>query len=318
MQITVYRRDAAWYTVHMDLHKLTVFVTAAQYMSFTEAAKHLHIAQPSVSHDVAELEKELGAMLFARTKTGIALTPAGEVFYTEANKMITIALGARQKIEKMSAAESGELRFGFVSEQMVEPIVPFLKQFHASHPTVGLAFNSYTSIAVSRLIQSNEVELAIGRREALVRHEDMDWMYLYRDPFYFAVPVGHRLAAEESVTFEQVKDETILIMSSESNPGFYDLVQRLYIAHGITPLLDATSNDRIATIMMARIGMGIALLTKQFLGVYSFPDIRHIPLAEADAYHDVGIAWNKRAANPMVGAFLNELREYLNVADITI
>ena len=287
-------------------------------MSFTEAAKHLHMAQPSVSHDVAELEKELGAMLFARTKTGIALTPAGEVFYAEANKMIMIALGARQKIEKMSAAESGELRFGFVSEQMVEPIAPFLKQFHASHPTIGLAFNAYTSISVSRRIQSNEVDLGLGRRESLVRHEDMDWMYLYHDPFYFAVPEGHRLAQEEAVTFEQVKDETILIMSSESNPGFYDLVQRLYMARGITPLLNATSNDRIATIMMARIGMGIALLTKQFIDVYSFPDIRHIPLAEADAYHDVGVAWNKRGANPMVKAFLDELRDYIAVTPVRL
>ena len=302
----------------MDLHKLNVFVTAAQYMNFTEAARHLHIAQPSVSHDIAELEKELGAKLFARAKAGIALTPAGEVFFAEANKMITIALGARQKIEKLAAAESGELRIGFVSEQMAEPIAPFLKQFRTARPAVGLTFNSYTSIAVSRRIQSNEVDLGLGRRESLVRHEDIDWMHLYVDPFYFAIPEGHKLACEDAVTFDQVKDETILIMSSDANPGFFDLVQRLYLARGLTPLLNATSNDRIATIMMARIGMGIALLTKQFLGVYNFPDIKLIPLAEEDAHHAVGVAWNKRAANPLVEPFLGELREYLASSPITI
>ena len=296
----------------MDLHKLNVFVAAAQYQSFTEAAKHLHIAQPSVSHDIAELEKELGAKLFARTRGGIKLTPAGEVFYAEANKIITISLGARQKIAKMAAAESGELRIGFVSEQMAEPIAPFFRQFRKGHPVVELTFNAFTSIEVSRRIQSNEVDIGLGRRESLVRHEDIDWMFLYHDPFYFAVPEGHRLAGEKTVTFEQVKDETILIMSSESNPGFYDLVQRLYLSRGMTPLLNATTNDRIATIMMARIGMGIALLSKQFLGVYNFPDIKLIQLAEDDAFHDVGVAWNKRAANPMTVAFLDELREYLS------
>ncbi|MCL2493744.1 MAG: LysR family transcriptional regulator, partial [Clostridiales bacterium] len=253
----------------MDLSKLNVFVTAAQYSSFTEAAKQLHMAQPSVSHDIAELEKELGSKLFARTKTGIALTPAGEVFYTEANKMLTIASGARQKIGKLSAAESGELRFGFVSEQMVEPIVPFLKVFHAAHPTVGLLFNSYTSIAVSRRVQSDEVDFAFGRCASLVRHKDIEWMCLYRDPFYFAVSEEHRFAKEKSVKLEQVKDEAVLIMSYEANPGFYELVQHLYMTHGMTPLLNATSNDRISTIMMARVGMGIALLTKLFLEVYN-------------------------------------------------
>jgi len=306
------------YYVVMDLHKLNVFVTAAQYMSFTEAAKHLHIAQPSVSHDVAELEKELGSKLFTRTKTGIALTPAGKVFYIEANKMITIALGARQKIEKLAEAESGELRFGFVSEQMVEPVVPFLKQYHAAHPTVGLTFNSYTSIGLSRRVQSNEADLALDRRESLVRHADTEWMYLYQDPFYFAVPLGHRLAGEESATFEQIKDETILIMSSDANPGFYDIVQRFFANRDRAPLLNATSNDRIATIMMARIGMGIALLTKQFLGVYSFPDIKLVRLAEDDAFHEVGLAWNKRTANPLVEPFVSEIKAYLANSPITI
>ncbi|MDR3364218.1 MAG: LysR family transcriptional regulator [Clostridiales Family XIII bacterium] len=302
----------------MDLHRLNVFVTAAQYLSFTEAAKQLHIAQPSVSHDIAELEKELGAKLFLRTKAGIALTPAGAVFISEAYKMISIAQGARQKIEKLAAAESGELRIGFVSEQMAEPIAPFLKRFHEGHPTVSMTFNSYTSIAVSRRIQSNEVDLGLGRRESLVRHEDVDWMHLYEDPFYLAVPEGHRLAGAGAATLEAVKDETILIMSAEANPGFYELVQRLCLTHGHTPLLNATSNDRIATIMMARIGMGIALLTKQFLGVYNFPDIKLIPLAEKDAFHDVGVAWNKRAANPLVEPFLKELQDCLLAFPITI
>ena len=302
----------------MDLHKLNVFVTAAQFLNFTEAARHLHIAQPSVSHDVAELEKELGAKLFARSKNGIALTPTGEVFFEEANKILMIAMGVRQKIEKMAAAESGELRFGFVSEQMIEPIVSFLRGFHKDHAAVNLEFNSYTSIAVSRRIQSNEVDLGFGRRESLVRHEDTDWMHLYSDPFYFAVSKGHRFAGEKSVTFEQAKDETILLMSSAANPGFYDIVQSLYLRRGMTPMLNATSNDRISTIMMARIGMGIALLTKQFLDVYCFPDIELVLLAEDDAIHNVGVAWNKRTANPLVSTFLGELRAYLDESPITI
>ena len=295
----------------MDLNRLSVFVTAAQYLSFTETAKQLHMSQPSVSHDIAELEKELGAKLFTRTKTGIALTPAGDVFIIEANKMLTIASCVRQKIEKMTAAESGELRFGFVSEQMIEPIVPFLGIFHTSHPTIGLTFNSYTSIAVARRIQSNEVDFAFGRCESLVRHKDIEWMHLYRDPFYFAMSEKHRLAGKKSVTLEQVKGETILIMSLEANPGFYELVQRLYMAHGLTPLLNATSNDRIGTIMMARVGMGIALMTKLFLGVYNFPDVKLVPLNETDAFHNVGIAWNKNASNPLAATFLDELKCYI-------
>jgi DNA-binding transcriptional LysR family regulator len=301
----------------MDIHKLNVFVTAAQYMSFTEAARHLHIAQPSVSHDIAELEKELGAKLFVRAKAGIVLTPQGAVFVTEAHKMLSIAQGARQKIEKMATGEAGELQMGFVSEQMAEPITPFLKDFHARHPSVSLYFNAYNSIALSRRIQSNEVGLALGRRDALVRHVDTDWMHLYRDPFCLAVPEKHPLAGEKEIRLEQIANETILLMSSEANPGFFEIVQKLCLMHGARPLLNATSNDRMSTIMMARIGMGIALLTKQFLASYHFPDIRILPLADEGAFHDVGVAWDKRGTNPVVTRFLDELRAYLRRSPIT-
>jgi DNA-binding transcriptional LysR family regulator len=287
-------------------------------MSFTEAARHLHIAQPSVSHDIAELEKELGSKLFSRTKNGITLTPAGKVFLTEANKILNIALGARRKIEKMTMGESGELRFGFVAEQMIEPITPFLKDYYEKHPVIDMTFNSYTSIDVSRRLLSNELDLGFGRRESLMRHEDTDWMPLYTDPFYFAVPTGHWLAKNESIKFNQVANETILIMSRESNPGFYDLTQRLYMAHGVAPRLNTTSNDRISIMMMARIGMGIVLLTKLFFSAYNLHDLVLVRLDEDDAFHEVGVAWNKRAANPLVGPFLKDLAEYLKESPISI
>ena len=301
----------------MNIHKINVFVTAAQYMSFTEAARHLHIAQPSVSHDIAELEKEVGAKLFTRHSKGISLTPQGEIFLVESCKIITILQNTKQKIESMTY-EAGVLKFGFISEQMAEPIVPFLEIFKKSHPNVSMTFDAFTSIALTRRIQSNEVDFAFGRRESLMRHKDTDWMHLYKDPFTFIMPKTHPLADNKSLRIHDVANETILLMSSDANPGFYEMVQRLYLSHGITPLINATSNDRMATIMMARIGMGIALLTREFLKLYSFPDMVNINFDEKDAFHNVGIAWDKRITNPIVELFLHDLKAYLKDNPIAI
>lgn len=301
----------------MNIHKLTVFVTTAQYLSFTEAARHLHIAQPSVSHDIAELEKEVGAKLFARSNRGISLTPQGEIFLEESCKIIRLMQNTQQKIASMTY-DTGELKFGFIAEQMAEPIVPFLEIFRKKHPNVNLTFDSFTSIALTRRIQSNEVDLAFGRRESLKRHEDTDWMHLYRDPFTFIVPKSHPLSGHRKLRLHDVENETLLLMATDTNPGFYEMIQKLYLAHGMTPLINASSNDRMATIMMARIGMGIAVLTKEFVREYDFPDMIDIEIDERDAYHDVGIAWDKRITNPLVKIFLDELKEYLKDNPIAI
>jgi DNA-binding transcriptional LysR family regulator len=302
----------------MDFHRLDVFVTSAQYMSFTEAAKHLHIAQSAVSHDIAELEKELGAKLFARTRKGIVFTPAGEAFFAEACKMIAIAQGARQKIEKIAAGEDGDLRFCFVAEQMIEPLVPFLKQYHKKHPRVNLQFNADTSIAVFRHILNGDFDFGLGRRESLARRDGTEWLHLYFDPFYLGVPATHRLASEKSVTMDMIENETILLMSSESNPGFFDLVQKMYLSRGMTPLLNTTSNDRMATIMMARMGMGVVIMTKQFFKLYNIDDLVCVPLAEEDAFHDIGVAWRGQVTNALVAQFLREMRGYLQETPIRI
>jgi DNA-binding transcriptional LysR family regulator len=287
-------------------------------MSFTEAAKHLHIAQSAVSHDIAELEKELGAKLFTRARTGIVFTPAGEVFFSEACKMISIAQGAKQKIEKIVAGEAGDLRLGFVAEQMIEPLTPFLKLYYEKHPCVNLHFNAYNSIVLSRHIVSGDVDCGFGRRESLARREDTKWRHLYYDSFHLAVPSDHRLAAEKEITMDMIENETIILMSSESNPGFLDLVQKLYLSRDMTPLLNTTSNDRMSTIMMARMGMGLALLTKQFLKVYDFDDVVSIPMAEDDAFHDIGVAWREKATNELAEQFLRELWAHLQNHPITI
>ncbi|MDR1816114.1 MAG: LysR family transcriptional regulator [Clostridiales Family XIII bacterium] len=295
----------------MDLHKLNVFVTVSQSSSFTAASKLLHIAQSAVSHDIAELEREFGAKLFDRTKTGVHLTPAGEVFFAEACKMIAIAEGARQRIAKMSGGEGGQLLFGFVSEQMIEPLLPVLKRFYEDHPNVQLHFNSYNSISLASLIENKALDLGIDRSEAFIKRDDLEWRELYRDPFYVAFSDAHPLAKEKKITLDRIEGETILLMSREANPGFFDVIQRFCLAHGMTPLLNATSNERMATLFMARIGMGVALLTKQFLKVYDYPGLKTAPLEEEDAFHSVGIVRRKNAANQNVDLFLEALDAYI-------
>jgi DNA-binding transcriptional LysR family regulator len=302
----------------MDLHRLNVFIAAAQYMSFTEAAKHLYIAQSAVSHDIAELEKELDTKLFTRMRTGIRLTPTGEIFFAEACKMVSIAQGIKQKIKRIDAGGAGDLWFGFVAEQMIEPLVPFLRRYSEKHPCVDLHFNAYNSIVLSRHILNGDIDFAFGRGESLLRRDFLEWRRLYRDPFYLAVPKTHRLASEKAVTLDMIKDETIILMSNESNPGFFGLVQKLYLSRGMTPLLNATSNDRMASIMMMRIGMGLTLLTKQFLKVYNFDDIVHIPIAEDDAFHDIGVAYRKEATSELAEQFLRELWDYAEASPFTV
>ena len=74
----------------MDLRSLRYFCAAAEAGSLTAAAERCHVAQPSISNAVAQLEQEFALRLFSRSKKGVTLTPEGEAFYQEAARLLGI------------------------------------------------------------------------------------------------------------------------------------------------------------------------------------------------------------------------------------
>jgi DNA-binding transcriptional LysR family regulator len=296
----------------LDIHQLNVFITAAQYLNFTEAAKHLYIAQSAVSHNILELEKELGVKLFDRTKKGLALAPAGEILLVEAFRICSLMEGVSERVRTLAEGGSGELLFGYVSERMIDPIAPCLRRFHEKRPKLNMQFNTYDSITISRHIEDKKIDLGFGRYENIIRRDEIDWRRLYRDPFCVCVSKDHRLAGAKSLSVYDICGEKLVMMKRESNPGMFDMLHKLYLSRGLTPMIIAATNDQRTTFMMARLGIGIAISSKQFAGGYNMEDLVVIPLTDEDAFHDVGVAWGKNPANPAVSLFLKELDEFLS------
>jgi DNA-binding transcriptional LysR family regulator len=295
----------------MYSNRIDVFVTVSQYLNFSEAANHLHIAQSAVSRSIAELEKEIGARLFDRTKRGCILTPAGEVFLEEAFKMITLANCAKSKVEKIATGKSGELVAGYPSELMIDPLVPCLKEFILKYPNVDLHFTNFNSLSVARMLHTGEVDVAFGREESFFKRENVEWRMVFRNPLHVVMAPEHRLAKERKINIEMLEHETIILLSRANNPGFFDVVQKMFLMKDMTPLLDTTVNDRMSAILLVRLGKGMTVLSKQYMSIHAFPDIVTVPIDDEYANMDLGIAWHKNVANPVVHLLLKEIDAYL-------
>src|SRR5487761_1890533 len=120
----------------MELHQLRYFRAVARFRSFTRAAEHEHVAQPSLSQQIRKLEDELGARLFNRLGRRVTLTAFGERFLDHAARVLQELEGARQEIQYIQG-----LRRGCVSLGAIPTLAPFLlprilKAFAASCPGI--------------------------------------------------------------------------------------------------------------------------------------------------------------------------------------
>ena len=135
----------------MDTHQLEVFITAAQYLNFTQAAKRLNMVPSAVSHNIAMLESELSTKLFLRNKNKISLTVEGKLFLADAYKITNITNNAISRIQFRQSTEIGELQIGFVFPSFIERFLPQMTSFYKKHPSIDTFYMQYDSVKLSRM-----------------------------------------------------------------------------------------------------------------------------------------------------------------------
>ena len=116
----------------MELRHLRYFRTVATELHFGRAAEKLHIAQPPLSHQIRQLEAELGFELFNRTKRSVTLTPAGQAFLLQVDRIFQQLAQAIEIGRKTSRGELGQISIGFVGSATYNILPALLQQFSRS------------------------------------------------------------------------------------------------------------------------------------------------------------------------------------------
>lgn len=291
----------------MDTRQLEVYITAVQYMNFTEASKRLNMVPSAVSHNISMLENELQTKLFTRDKNKLSLTAEGKSFLYDAIRITTIARNAVVRAQTLEEGDNGSLKVGFVFPEFVQRFLTELKAFSTKYPTVDVSFNQYDSIAVSQMLSKKELDVAFGRQDMFANNQHVIWRSLYRDPFMVVMHRDHSLASVQSITIPMLKHETIVMMNRNANPGMFDMIQHLFLSHSLVPMIHDQSNHHITTMMLAAMQKGVVIIPYQNIRYMRLPDeLVYRQLSDPIAFHEIGIAWNDNNVSQLVRRFLEE------------
>ncbi|MDR3294539.1 MAG: LysR family transcriptional regulator [Clostridiales Family XIII bacterium] len=288
------------------MRHLNCFIAVAEYKSFTEAAKTLHLVQSAVSHNIAELEKELGARLFIRTKQSVSLTPQGEILLDDAYKIVSTERDAAMRVQRISRGFVGDLRMGYVFVPVVHPLMEKLKSFNKKYPEIYVKCNSYTDIVISKQLESDELDIGFTRQAIIINRDKVKWHPLYDESLKIVIHKDHPLAGCDKAKLEMFRDEPLIMMSHRFNPGLYDMSMHLYLADGFMPQIIDDINDERTVNMLVEIGNGMTILPNCWKDFVS-PALKFIDIDHEDAAHTFGVAWNRTNINPCTRLFLSEL-----------
>lgn len=243
----------------MELRHLRYFVAVAEELHFGRAAKRLGVAQPPLSRQIRDLEREIGTPLFDRVPRGVDLTPAGAAFLPEARLTLAQAERAQRSAQRAARGETGRLRVGFVEAATHSGILPDVLSFFRMHlPSVGLSLFELESLRQAEALRDARIDLGILHSPPLDADRWLRVELIYTEPVVLVVPGSHRLARRARFTLASLADESFVLFSRTIAPPMYDDIIARCRAVKFSPRIvqEATGWHTLASLVGAGIGVG--------------------------------------------------------------
>jgi DNA-binding transcriptional LysR family regulator len=145
----------------MELHHLRYFVAVAERLHFSRAAEDLDLAQPSLSRQIRDLERELGAPLFNREGRRISLTAAGTALLPAARASLAEAERGRRSVREVLGGRAGPLLIGSSPQTAATVLAPLLGRWRREHPTVEVHIVEEGVLALIAMLEDGRIDLAV-------------------------------------------------------------------------------------------------------------------------------------------------------------
>jgi DNA-binding transcriptional LysR family regulator len=277
------------------------FVTVAQELHFGRAAERLHIAQPSLSHQIRRLEQQLGVRLLERTSRRVELTAAGQVLLTEGRRLLR---QSERVIRLTRAAGSEHLTIGFYGSAANTWLPRILRAFSERHPNVDV---SVRDLLLGRIddILAGSVDVALTR--LLPGQVDVEVEILAREPRLVALPSMHPLSDRSSMTFEDLRNESFITNPAAEAPNPPPRWLAEQARHGLPGRVAAEAASVQEILTLVATGRGISLVPASVAEHYPRSDVKYIRVTNADPAV-VSLAWRRGAVSPIVEAFIQTAR----------
>ncbi|HEU5046739.1 MAG TPA: LysR substrate-binding domain-containing protein [Rickettsiales bacterium] len=286
----------------MNLRDLQYLVTTADELHFGRAAELCNVSQPTLSMQLKKLEDTLGTQLFERTNKSVRLTETGRDVVAHARNILAEAEQIRQLAHLAADPLAGEIRLGVfptLAPYLLPSLMPKLKN---AFPKLNvLLVEEKTPELVNRL-SLGEIDCALLAMP--VAQGGFSALPLFNEPFLVAVPVSHRLAGKISISYDDIRQETMLLLED----GHCLREQALDVCHtigiGEANRFRATSLETL--LHMVASGNNITLVPK--LAIRRHDDyLRYIPFSGTVPFRTIGLYSRPTSARKVLFAKIAEL-----------
>lgn len=291
----------------MELRHLRYFVAAAEELHFSRAAERLHISPPSLTEQIRDLERELDATLFTRTKRNVTLTDAGTRFLKEARSTLQQAEHAARVAKLAGRGEIGRIEIGYASSAACSGLVTAAVAEHRRmHPLVSFSLSPMH--AALQLVHLTEGRLDVGFLRKPSRYPDgIAAVIIARQTIVIALPGDHKLAKKRAISAAMLAEEKFLAPTFETEVGLYTHTIALGQQGNFVARIVDRIPDLFTMVTLVAAGVGIAVVPDS-CSCIQIPGVVYKHLSHRTEPIEIVAAFRRDERAPAVKAFIQQRR----------
>lgn len=298
----------------MNAHQLRCYVAVVEAGNVSKAAQSLHMTQPPLSILIRKLETHHEVALFNRVKNRLVPTQAGLLLYHRARELLASMQAIQQELQECHSGLRGTITVGCSTSASLFIIPRVVQEIQRQSLEITVQVHEGSTDFVAQRLRDRTFDVGICRSEYIAH--DLNTVTLYQEPLMLALPPGHRLLGEPSVSLTELRDEHFLLHRSETAPGITSMFINACQTAGFSPKVVYWGTETIPLLLMVAMGIGVSVAPRSFrsLQISGLPDFAPIedPIMQTRLNLMTPIT---RVPSPLTQRFLKITRAVIDTLD---
>lgn len=296
----------------MNTQQLFYFITVADTLNFTKAAKKCFISQTAMSLQIKALEKNVGVPLFKRDRHHVELTAAGQVYLREARQILKRSDEAIKLAQSAAEGTSGSIRIGYVRGYEKSNFSLTLRGFRKMYPHISIELVPDNMNALYRRLENDQCDIIFDLSPYMQKFPSFEHRFLKEHPMMGVLSSDHPLAKKEHLMYKDLADEDFVVLQPKDRSN--NEAEEVAICHqrgGFVPKIVQREPDCETLLLMVAADFGVAILPEYSVRPYA--DYQNLSVSYL--YKENGeketlpfeVCWSKENENPAIGKLLEYL-----------
>ncbi len=293
----------------MDINQLNCFISVAQTLNFSEAARRNFVSQSTVSRYISDLEKEFGVQLFSRSHRDVTLTNEGRTLLPYALEMTATLAKAKNIIGQMRNGGTGKLTIGCDVTSMDFPS-RCIAAFSAEYRGITVDIKRFDSADRSSAITEGEYDFCFMPRDMVPESSGIETLATHTDPLMVLTAAREELRGKKAFSLSELAGQKLVLLSESAAPILYMEMMDMLRTFHITPRVESVYDEPGEVYMAVLSKMGAAVLPQSLSLLMASEKALALPIADADTGIAYVMAWAKDISNPAAGHFIKTVKTF--------